>query len=84
MIFDLKLMVRATNDDCALQRGQLKRPDHADLRFKCRTYARMLQHLKVCTSRRFKEQCSMYSHKLFVPVPTGAFDFIQLKKSVES
>lgn len=30
-----------------IQRGQLKRPDHADLRFKCRTYARMLQHLKV-------------------------------------
>ncbi|KAJ4788099.1 Exocyst complex component SEC3A [Rhynchospora pubera] len=27
-------------------RGQLKRPDHADLRFKCRTYARLLQHLK--------------------------------------
>lgn len=30
-----------------LQKGQLKRPDHADLRYKCRTYARMLQHLKV-------------------------------------
>lgn len=29
------------------QRGQLKRPDHADLRYKCRTYARLLQHLKV-------------------------------------
>ncbi|PIN15838.1 Exocyst protein Sec3 [Handroanthus impetiginosus] len=28
------------------QRGQLKRPDHADLRFKCRIYARLLQHLK--------------------------------------
>ncbi|XP_022894379.1 exocyst complex component SEC3A-like [Olea europaea var. sylvestris] len=28
------------------QRGQLKRPDHADMRFKCRTYARLLQHLK--------------------------------------
>ncbi|KAK6938752.1 Exocyst complex component Sec3, PIP2-binding N-terminal domain [Dillenia turbinata] len=26
--------------------GQLKRPDHADLRYKCRTYARLLQHLK--------------------------------------
>ena len=32
-----------------LQRGQLKRPDHADLRYKCRTYARLLQHLKVPT-----------------------------------
>ncbi|XP_020202676.2 exocyst complex component SEC3A isoform X1 [Cajanus cajan] len=29
------------------QRGQLKRPDHADLRFKCRTYARLLKHLKI-------------------------------------
>ncbi|XP_051139277.1 exocyst complex component SEC3A-like isoform X2 [Andrographis paniculata] len=28
------------------QRGQLKRPDHADLRYKCRIYARLLQHLK--------------------------------------
>ncbi|PHT45181.1 Exocyst complex component SEC3A, partial [Capsicum baccatum] len=28
------------------QRGQLKRPDHADLRYKCRTYARLLQHLR--------------------------------------
>ncbi|GMI88119.1 exocyst complex component sec3A [Hibiscus trionum] len=28
------------------QRGQLKRPDHVDLRYKCRTYARLLQHLK--------------------------------------
>ncbi|XP_078430535.1 exocyst complex component SEC3A-like [Wolffia australiana] len=28
------------------QRGKLKRPDHADLRYKCRTYARLLQHLK--------------------------------------
>nr|CAD1837291.1 unnamed protein product [Ananas comosus var. bracteatus] len=28
------------------QRGQLKRPDHADLRYKCRIYARLLQHIK--------------------------------------
>ncbi|KAH6780524.1 exocyst complex component sec3A [Perilla frutescens var. hirtella] len=28
------------------QVGQLKKPDHADLRYKCRTYARLLQHLK--------------------------------------
>ncbi|KAG0604793.1 hypothetical protein M758_9G008200 [Ceratodon purpureus] len=28
------------------QKGQLRRPDHADLRFKCRTYARMIQHMK--------------------------------------
>ncbi|CAN1161933.1 Exocyst complex component SEC3A [Linum perenne] len=29
------------------QRGQLKRPDHSDLRYKCRTYARLLQHFKI-------------------------------------
>ncbi|KAK8355324.1 hypothetical protein V6Z11_A05G280900 [Gossypium hirsutum] len=28
------------------QRGQLKQPDHADLRYKCRIYAHLLQHLK--------------------------------------
>ena len=38
------------------QRGQLKRPDHADLRYKCRTYARLLQHLKV---KLLKRICSM-------------------------
>ncbi|GAB4858239.1 Exocyst complex component S3A [Ancistrocladus abbreviatus] len=28
------------------QRGQLKHPDHADMRYKCRIYARLMQHLK--------------------------------------
>ncbi|CAN6371729.1 unnamed protein product [Urochloa humidicola] len=28
------------------QRGHLQRPDHADTRYKCRTYARLLQHIK--------------------------------------
>ncbi|CAN8288598.1 unnamed protein product [Cochlearia groenlandica] len=35
-----------SDKSCFSQRGQLKRPDHADLRYKCRTYARLLQHLK--------------------------------------
>ncbi|XP_031483157.1 exocyst complex component SEC3A-like isoform X2 [Nymphaea colorata] len=43
------------------QRGQLKRPDHADLRYKCRTYARLLQHLKSldknCMGPLRKEYC---------------------------
>ncbi|KAF8775130.1 hypothetical protein HU200_004941 [Digitaria exilis] len=38
------------------QRGQLKRPDHADLRYKCRTYARLLQHLKVIFAREFANE----------------------------
>jgi hypothetical protein len=29
------------------QRGQLKRPDHAELRYRCRAYATLLHHLKV-------------------------------------
>ncbi|KAI3785531.1 hypothetical protein L1987_44650 [Smallanthus sonchifolius] len=29
------------------QRGQLKKPDHADLHNKCRIYARLLHHLKI-------------------------------------
>ncbi|KAI0520673.1 hypothetical protein KFK09_008151 [Dendrobium nobile] len=28
------------------RRGSLKRPNHAELRYKCRTYAQLLQHLK--------------------------------------
>ncbi|XP_009365627.2 exocyst complex component SEC3A-like [Pyrus x bretschneideri] len=44
------------------QRGQLKRPDHADLRYKCRTYARLLQHLKSldknCMGALRKAYCS--------------------------
>lgn len=44
------------------QRGQLKRPDHADLRYKCRTYARLLQHLKSldknCLGQLRKAYCS--------------------------
>ncbi|XP_050126702.1 exocyst complex component SEC3A [Malus sylvestris] len=44
------------------QRGQLKRPDHADLRYKCRTYARLLQHLKSldnnCMGTLRKAYCS--------------------------
>ncbi|TYH45348.1 hypothetical protein ES332_D11G258600v1 [Gossypium tomentosum] len=44
------------------QRGQLKKPDHADLRYKCRTYARLLQHLKIldgnCLGPLRKAYCS--------------------------
>ncbi|KAL6995609.1 Exocyst complex component S3A [Sarracenia purpurea var. burkii] len=44
------------------QRGQLKRPDHSDLRYKCRTYARLLQHLKNldknCLGQLRKAYCS--------------------------
>ena len=44
------------------QRGQLKRPDHADLRYKCRTYARLLQHLKVILRHccKFQMLCQVF------------------------
>ncbi|CAJ2643115.1 exocyst complex component SEC3A-like isoform X2 [Trifolium pratense] len=45
-IINLKSLI-FTLSACSKQRGQLKRPDHSDLRYKCRTYARLLQHLKV-------------------------------------
>nr|GEW79717.1 hypothetical protein [Tanacetum cinerariifolium] len=34
----------------ALQSGQLKKPDHADLQNKCMIYARLLQLLKIKSS----------------------------------
>ncbi|ESW08558.1 hypothetical protein PHAVU_009G055500 [Phaseolus vulgaris] len=44
------------------QQGQLKRPDHAELRFKCSTYARLLKHLKIldknCLGPLRKAYCS--------------------------
>lgn len=46
------------------QRGQLKRPDHADLRFKCRTYARMLQHLKNLDKSSLIPLRKAYCHSL--------------------
>ncbi|XP_019417621.1 PREDICTED: exocyst complex component SEC3A-like isoform X2 [Lupinus angustifolius] len=67
------------------QRGQLKRPDHADLRFKCRTYARLLQYLKVldknCLGPLRKAYCcslnlllrresSFFAHFMCFEVPT--------------
>ncbi|MBA0784968.1 hypothetical protein Gotri_027201 [Gossypium trilobum] len=44
------------------QRGQLKKPDHADLRYKCRTYARLLQHLKVKMQIKSKSPLLCLSH----------------------
>ncbi|GAB2265212.1 Exocyst complex component S3A [Dionaea muscipula] len=57
------LVESMTNDKSFFsQRGQLKRPDHADLRYKCRTYARLIQHLKnldkSCLGSLRKAYCS--------------------------
>ncbi|XP_031406080.1 exocyst complex component SEC3A-like isoform X2 [Punica granatum] len=49
------------------QRGQLKRPDHADLRFRCRVYARLLQHLK-----KLDKNCLVPLRKAYC----GSFNFL--------
>ncbi|KAI3985934.1 hypothetical protein MKX01_039016 [Papaver californicum] len=46
------------------QRGQLKRPDHADLRYKCRTYARLLQHIKSLDARSMGSLRKTYCQSL--------------------
>ncbi|KAG0488135.1 hypothetical protein HPP92_006946 [Vanilla planifolia] len=46
------------------QRGVLKRPDHADLRYKCRTYARLLQHLKSLDKNSLVPLRKAYCHSL--------------------
>lgn len=57
------------------QRGQLKRPDHADLRFKCRTYARMLQHLKNLDKSSLGPLRKAYCHSLNLLLRREAREF---------
>ncbi|XP_010906918.1 exocyst complex component SEC3A [Elaeis guineensis] len=46
------------------QRGLLKRPDHAELRYKCRTYARLLQHIKSLDKNCLGPLRKAYCHSL--------------------
>ncbi|TVU51739.1 hypothetical protein EJB05_03181, partial [Eragrostis curvula] len=46
------------------QRGHLKRPDHAELRYKCRTYAPLLQHLKSLDKSCLGPLRKSYCHSL--------------------
>ncbi|KAM0010516.1 putative exocyst complex component Sec3 [Helianthus debilis subsp. tardiflorus] len=50
------------------QRGQLKKPDHADLHNKCKTYARLLHHLKILDINSIKPlrktYCSSFNQLL--------------------
>lgn len=57
------------------QRGQLKRPDHADLRYKCRTYARMLQHLKSLDKGCLGSLRKAYCHSLNLLLRREAREF---------
>ncbi|ERN17644.1 hypothetical protein AMTR_s00059p00178020 [Amborella trichopoda] len=57
------------------QRGQLKRPDHADLRYKCRTYARLMQHLKSLDKRCLGPLRKAYCQSLNVLLRREAREF---------
>lgn len=57
------------------QRGQLKRPDHADLRYKCRTYARLLQHLKSLDKSCLGPLRKAYCHSLNLLLRREAREF---------
>nr|XP_029116290.1 exocyst complex component SEC3A isoform X3 [Elaeis guineensis] len=58
-----------------IQRGQLKRPDHADLRYKCRTYARLLQHLKSLDKNCLGPLRKAYCHSLNLLLRREAREF---------
>ncbi|PIA52444.1 hypothetical protein AQUCO_01000368v1 [Aquilegia coerulea] len=57
------------------QRGQLKRPDHADLRYQCRTYARLLQHLKILDKTCLDPLRKAYCHSLNLLLRREAREF---------
>ncbi|XP_072971123.1 exocyst complex component SEC3A-like isoform X2 [Typha angustifolia] len=57
------------------QRGQLKRPDHADLRYKCRIYARLLQHIKSLDRNCLGPLRKAYCHSLNLLLRREAREF---------
>ncbi|KAL0923785.1 hypothetical protein M5K25_007859 [Dendrobium thyrsiflorum] len=57
------------------RRGSLKRPDHADLRYKCRTYAQLLQHLKSLDSNSLGPLRKEYCHSLNLLLRREAREF---------
>ncbi|KAF0896859.1 hypothetical protein E2562_029364 [Oryza meyeriana var. granulata] len=57
------------------QRGQLQRPDHADMRYKCRTYARLLQHIKSLDKSCLTPLRKAYCHSLNLLIRREAREF---------
>ncbi|XP_020594062.1 exocyst complex component SEC3A-like isoform X2 [Phalaenopsis equestris] len=57
------------------QRGSLKRPDHTDLRYKCRTYAQLIQHLKSLDKNSLGTLRKAYCHSLNVLLCREAREF---------
>ncbi|XP_028554059.1 exocyst complex component SEC3A isoform X5 [Dendrobium catenatum] len=57
------------------RRGSLKRPNHAELRYKCRTYAQLLQHLKSLDSNSLGPLRKAYCHSLNLLLRREAREF---------
>ncbi|TVU25817.1 hypothetical protein EJB05_28327 [Eragrostis curvula] len=57
------------------QRGHLQRPDHADMRYKCRTYARLLQHIKSLDKSCLTPLRKAYCHSLNLLIRREAREF---------
>jgi hypothetical protein len=57
------------------QRGQLQRPDHADMRYKCRTYARLLQFIKNLDKSCLMPLRKSYCHSLNLLIRREAREF---------
>ncbi|MBA0566358.1 hypothetical protein Golob_011183, partial [Gossypium lobatum] len=57
------------------QRGQLKQPDHADLRYKCRIYAHLLLHLKSLEKNCLRPLRKAYCSSLNLLLRREARDF---------
>ncbi|XP_051179619.1 exocyst complex component SEC3A [Lolium perenne] len=57
------------------QKGQLQRPDHADMRYKCRKYARLLQFIKSLDKSCLPPLRKSYCHSLNLLIRREAREF---------
>ncbi|PWZ27301.1 hypothetical protein Zm00014a_026993 [Zea mays] len=57
------------------QRGHLQRPDHTDMRYKFRTYARLLQHIKSLDKSCMMPLRKAYCHSLNMIIRRESRDF---------
>ncbi|XP_062182581.1 exocyst complex component SEC3A-like isoform X2 [Phragmites australis] len=57
------------------QRGHPQRPDHADMRYKCRTYARLLQYIKSLDKSCLTPLRKAYCHSLNLLIRREAREF---------
>ncbi|CAM0875014.1 unnamed protein product [Alopecurus aequalis] len=57
------------------QKGQLQRPDHADIRYKCRKYARLLQFIKSLDKSCLAPLRKAYCHSMNLLIRREAREF---------